>query len=82
MKHYIPIEKKVIKVNELQVYLDISKPFAYQLIKTPGFPLYCLPTIGNRNMYRIPVRELNEWLSKNAAKLNEKQLCVGSQEGR
>lgn len=65
MKRYIAIEKKVIKVNELQTYLDISKPFAYQLIKMPDFPLYRLPTAGNRNIYRIPVKELNEWLSNN-----------------
>lgn len=64
-KQYIQIEKKVIKVNELITLLDISKPYAYELIREPGFPLYTLPTKGKRNIYRIPVKELNEWLKNN-----------------
>ncbi len=63
-KRYIKIEKKVITVNELITLLDISKPYAYQLIRAPGFPVYVLPTGGKRNIYRIPVKELNEWLSR------------------
>lgn len=64
-KRYIEIKKKVITVNDLITLLDISKPYAYQLIRAPGFPVYVLPTCGKRNIYRIPVNELNEWLSQN-----------------
>jgi len=52
------MEPLVLTVEELSEALKIGKEAAYKLIHTDGFP-----RIPNMNGYRVPVRELREWLA-------------------
>ena len=56
------MEKQTISVQELSSQLGISLPKAYELVKTPGFPVI---RIGTRIL--IPVDALKEWLVINSA---------------
>ncbi len=51
------MEKQTINVDELATLMGISRPKAYELVKTPGFPLIHL---GTRLL--IPVEAFKEWL--------------------
>ena len=51
------LEKDYLKVKELKEYLRIGRVNAYSLIHQEGFPLV---KVGG--CYRIPVKELSEWL--------------------
>ena len=56
------MEKQTISVQELSTQLGISLPKAYELVKTPGFPVI---RIGTRIL--IPVDAFKEWLVINSA---------------
>lgn len=51
------MEKTVMSVQELSAQMGISLPKAYELTKTPGFPVI---RIGTRIL--IPVDAFREWL--------------------
>jgi excisionase family DNA binding protein len=51
-----------MSVQELSAQMGISLPKAYELVKTPGFPII---RIGTRIL--IPVDAYKEWLLKNSA---------------
>jgi hypothetical protein len=59
----------MLRVSHIASYLDISMKSAYQLVKTPGFPLVPRLTKG----WRIPRDAFLEWLEANlgSRKLNE-----------
>lgn len=52
--------KLTLSVKELANQLSISKPKAYELVNTKGFPVV---KIGNRII--IPTRQLETWLEEN-----------------
>ena len=54
-------DKLTISVSELAVQLGISKPKAYALAKSNGFPSI---NIGKRIV--IPTEQLSEWLKENS----------------
>lgn len=56
------MEKATMSVQELSAQMGISLPKAYELVKTPGFPII---RVGTRIL--IPVEAYREWLLKNAA---------------
>lgn len=51
------MEKVTMSVQELSVQRGISLPIAYELVKTPGFPI---TRVGTRIL--IPVEAYREWL--------------------
>ncbi|MBQ8541809.1 MAG: excisionase family DNA-binding protein [Clostridia bacterium] len=55
------MEKSTMSVQELSAQMGISMPKAYELTRTPGFPIL---RIGTRIL--IPVEAYKEWLMKNA----------------
>lgn len=57
------MEKVTMSVQELSAQMGISLPKAYELVKTPGFPII---RVGTRIL--IPVEAYREWLLKNAVK--------------
>ena len=57
------MEKTTMSVQELSAQMGISRPKAYELVKTPGVPTL---RIGTRIL--IPVDAYKEWLNKNASK--------------
>jgi len=56
------MDRQTISVQELSSQLGISLPKAYELVKTPGFPVI---RIGTRIL--IPVDAFKEWLIINSA---------------
>ncbi len=58
------MEKLTMSVQELSSMMGISLPKAYELTKTPGFPIL---RIGTRIL--IPVAAFQEWLRKCAIRL-------------
>lgn len=52
------MEKTAISVQELSAQMGISLTKAYQLVKTPGFPVL---HIGNKIL--IPVEAYHKWLN-------------------
>ena len=56
------MEKTTMSVQELSAQMGISLPKAYELVKSPGFPIIL---IGTRIL--IPVDAYKEWLLKNPA---------------
>lgn len=56
------MEKTTMSVQELSAAMGISLPKAYELVKTPGFPIL---RIGRRIL--IPVTAYKEWLIKNVS---------------
>lgn len=56
------MSKAVMSVQELSSQLGISLPKAYELVKTPGFPVI---RIGTRIL--VPVDAFKEWLIINSA---------------
>ena len=55
------MEKTAITVQELSAQMGISLPKAYQLVKTPGFPVL---HIGSKIL--IPVDAFRKWLMEEA----------------
>lgn len=55
------MEKTAITVQELSAQMGISLPKAYQLVKTPGFPVL---HIGSKIL--IPVEAFHKWLMDEA----------------
>ena len=55
-------DKMVINVNELAEVLGISKPRAYDLVHTEGFPVV---KVSERRLV-VPVKALEAWLEKQA----------------
>lgn len=55
------MEKSTMSVQELSAQMGISLPKAYELTRTPGFPIL---RIGTRIL--IPVEAYKEWLMKNS----------------
>ena len=51
------MEKTTMSVQELSAQMGISLPKAYELVKTPGFPVI---HIGTRIL--IPIDAFREWL--------------------
>lgn len=51
------MDKTIMSVQELSAQMGISLPKAYELTKTPGFPVI---RIGTRIL--IPVDAFKEWL--------------------
>lgn len=51
------MEKTTMSVQELSAQMGISLPKAYELVKTPGFPVI---RIGTRIL--IPIEAFREWL--------------------
>ena len=54
--------KTTMSVQELSAQMGISLPKAYELVKTPGFPVL---RIGTRIL--IPIDAYKEWLIKQSA---------------
>lgn len=52
------MEKTTMSVQELSAQMGISLPKAYELVKTPGFPVI---RIGTRIL--IPVEAFRAWVS-------------------
>lgn len=57
------MEKLTLSVEELGKQLGISKPTAYKLVNSKGFPVCRL---GKRKI--IPIEALQTWLKGNTAK--------------
>lgn len=57
------MEKTTISVQELSAQMGISLPKAYELVKTPGFPII---KVGTRIL--IPIDAYREWLLKQSIK--------------
>ena len=57
------MEKSVINIDELAFTLGISRPKAYELAHSDGFP--CV-MVGRRML--VPVAALNQWLAEQAVK--------------
>ena len=55
------MEKLVLSVQEMAKTLGISRPTAYKLANSPGFPVVLI-----RGRKTIPVKLLEEWLRSNA----------------
>ncbi len=55
------MEKSTISVQELSAQMGISLPKAYELVKSPDFPII---RIGTRIL--IPVDAFKEWLMTHA----------------
>lgn len=53
------MERMTMSVQELSAQMGISLPKAYELVKTPGFPIL---RIGTRIL--IPIDAYKEWLMK------------------
>ena len=53
------MERTTLSVQELSAQMGISLPKAYELVKTPGFPVL---RIGTRIL--IPIDAYKEWLIK------------------
>ena len=53
------MERTTMSVQELSAQMGISLPKAYELVKTPGFPVL---RIGTRIL--IPIDAYKEWLMK------------------
>ena len=53
------MERMTMSVQELSAQMGISLPKAYELVKTPGFPVL---RIGTRIL--IPIDAYKEWLMK------------------
>ena len=53
------MERMTMSVQELSAQMGISLPKAYELVKTPGFPVL---RIGTRIL--IPIDAYKEWLIK------------------
>lgn len=53
------MERTTLSVQELSAQMGISLPKAYELVKTPGFPVL---RIGTRIL--IPIDAYKEWLMK------------------
>ena len=56
------MEKLTYSIPEMAKLLGISKPTAYGLVKSKGFPVL---HIGKRKV--VPVQGLQEWIKKNTA---------------
>lgn len=56
------MDKMTMSVQELSAQMGISLPKAYELVKTPGFPII---RIGTRIL--IPVEAFKTWLVINCA---------------
>ncbi|MDS1029941.1 excisionase family DNA-binding protein [Bacillota bacterium LX-D] len=56
------MEKTTMSVQELSAQMGISLPKAYELVKTPGFPVI---RVGTRIL--IPVEAFKKWLVINSA---------------
>ena len=56
------MERTTLSVQELSAQMGISLPKAYELVKTPGFPVL---RIGTRIL--IPIDAYKEWLIKQSA---------------
>ena len=56
------MERTTLSVQELSAQMGISLPKAYELVKTPGFPVL---RIGTRIL--IPIDAYKEWLMKQSA---------------
>ena len=54
------LEQLSISVKELLEALGISKPIAYKLANSKGFPIL---QIGRRKV--IPIKKLEKWLEEN-----------------
>ena len=54
------LEQLSISVKELSEVLGISKPIAYKLANSKGFPIL---QIGRRKV--IPIKKLEKWLEEN-----------------
>lgn len=57
------MEKTTMSVQELSAQMGISLPKAYELVKTPGFPII---KVGTRIL--IPIDAYREWLLKQSIK--------------
>lgn len=56
------MERTTMSVQELSAQMGISLPKAYELVKSPGFPII---RVGTRIL--IPVEPFKEWLVINSA---------------
>ena len=54
------MEQLTISITELSKVLGVSKPIAYRLANSKGFPVL---QIGSRKV--IPVKKLEKWLEEN-----------------
>ena len=57
------MEKATMSVQELTMQMGISMPKAYELVKSPGFPVI---RVGTRIL--IPVDAYKQWLLKQSTK--------------
>ena len=57
------MEKATMRVQELSMQMGISMPKAYELVKSPGFPVI---RIGTRIL--IPIEAYKQWLFRQSTK--------------
>ena len=57
------MEKATMRVQELSMQMGISMPKAYELVKSPGFPVI---RIGTRIL--IPIDAYKQWLFRQSTK--------------
>lgn len=57
------MEKTTMSVQELSAQMGISLPKAYELVKSPDFPII---KVGTRIL--IPIEAYKEWLIRTSAK--------------
>lgn len=57
------MEKATMSVQELSMQMGISMPKAYELVKSPGFPVI---RIGTRIL--IPIEAYKQWLFRQSTK--------------
>jgi excisionase family DNA binding protein len=59
-------EPETMTVKELQTRLGISKPFAYKLVREPGFP-----AVRAGKKILIPVSGFNDWMRKGGTQIDK-----------
>ena len=57
------MEKATMSVQELSMQMGISMPKAYELVKSPGFPVI---RVGTRIL--IPIDTYKQWLFRQSTK--------------
>ena len=57
------MEKATMSVQELSMQMGISMPKAYELVKSPGFPVI---RVGTRIL--IPIEAYKQWLFRQSIK--------------
>lgn len=66
------MEKLVLNINDLMNCFGISRPKAYELMQTPGFPCFRIGN-GSKNKYFVSVDALREWIKDQVNKEQDRK---------